>query len=307
MTSPTEITDAIIVGGSHAGLSAALTLYRANYTSLIFDFGTPRNAHADHVHMVPGWADKSPNDLRGKSHDELLKTGLVKIVERRLVVSAAKLEDGTFEVVDDKGDHWKGRKMVLAYGVEEKHPDIPGYTDNYGKLIYHCLFCYGYEKRGAEVAGVLATGPTVPSTGPCPTSSGARWTPRPASKSSIHDGGGDGDVPDGSKVAEERVQSRRCPRRFLTRQVGLDGGEHRREPGPSLSLNAQKIPYHSQKIMADQDEDHTMFYIRTSLCPQLEPTSDGFFRCSLQWNKGWGFSASTGEVSGKAFGFVGSE
>ncbi|KAK8131106.1 hypothetical protein PG984_007544 [Apiospora sp. TS-2023a] len=99
--------------------------------------------------MVPGWGDKSPNDLRKASREELLKTGLVKIVERRLVVSAAKLEDGTFEVVDDKGDHWKGRKIVLAYG----------YTDNYGKLIYHCLFCYGYEKRGAEVAGVLATGP----------------------------------------------------------------------------------------------------------------------------------------------------
>ncbi|KAK7992354.1 hypothetical protein PG988_001148 [Apiospora saccharicola] len=108
--------------------------------------------------MVPGWADKSPNDLREKSRDELLKTSLVKIVERRLVVSAAKLEDGTFEVVDDKGDHWKGRKMVLAYGVEEKRLDILGYTENYGKLIYYYFFYYGYEKRGAEIAGVLVTG-----------------------------------------------------------------------------------------------------------------------------------------------------
>ncbi|KAK7911488.1 hypothetical protein PG985_013969 [Apiospora marii] len=150
-----EISDAIIVGGSHAGLSAALTLYRANHTSLIFDDGTPRNAQAEHVHMVPAWGDKSPNALREKSRAELKETGLVRFVDRRLV-SAAKLEDGTFEVVDDKGERWKGRKIVLAFGVEEKHPDIPGYS---GELRYHCLFCFGYEKRGSEVAGVLATGP----------------------------------------------------------------------------------------------------------------------------------------------------
>lgn len=84
--------------------------------------------------MVPAWDGKNPNDLRAASRAELLKTGLVQFVERRLV-SAAKLEDGTFEVVDSKGGHWKGRKLVLACGVEEKHSDIPGYTENYGKLM----------------------------------------------------------------------------------------------------------------------------------------------------------------------------
>ncbi|KAK8058076.1 FAD/NAD(P)-binding domain-containing protein [Apiospora phragmitis] len=156
--SSTEISDAIIVGGSHAGLAAALTLYRASHTSLVFDAGAPRNALSDHVYMVPAWDGKNPNDLREASRAELLRTGLVQVVERRLV-SASKLEDGTFEVVDAEGEHWKGRKIILASGVEEKHPDIPRYTENYGKLIYHCLFCFGYEKRGSDVAAVLATDP----------------------------------------------------------------------------------------------------------------------------------------------------
>ncbi|KAI0400203.1 hypothetical protein F4802DRAFT_610252 [Xylaria palmicola] len=108
--------------------------------------------------MTPGFDDKTPNQVREIARNELLATGLVDIVPRR-VVSAAKGSDGLFEVVDAEGERWKGRKILLATGVKEKYPDIEGFAENYGKSIYHCLFCFGYEKRGSVAAAVLAEGP----------------------------------------------------------------------------------------------------------------------------------------------------
>ena len=134
MASKNDIPDAIIIGGSHAGLSAALTLYRATHTSLIFDAGAPRNAIADHVHMTPGWDRKSPNELREVSRQELLETGLIRVVSRK-VVSATKGSEGLFEVVDSEGEKWKSKKILLALGVQEKFPDIEGFAENYGRLM----------------------------------------------------------------------------------------------------------------------------------------------------------------------------
>lgn len=134
MKSKSGIADVIIIGGSHTGLSAALTLYRALHTCLIFDAGNPRNAVSDHVHMTPGFNDKSPNELREVARKELLATGLVQIVPRR-VVSATKYSDESFEVVDAERQSWKGRKILLATGVEEKFPAIEGFAENYGKSM----------------------------------------------------------------------------------------------------------------------------------------------------------------------------
>ncbi|KAI0390341.1 hypothetical protein F5Y17DRAFT_469017 [Xylariaceae sp. FL0594] len=108
--------------------------------------------------MVPGFNDQNPNEFREVARNELLATGLVQIVPR-LVVSAARLSDEMFEVVDSKGQRWKGRKILLAQGVKERFPDIEGYAELYGKYIFHCLFCFGFEQRGAERGAILAQGP----------------------------------------------------------------------------------------------------------------------------------------------------
>lgn len=134
MSSKVDITDVIIIGGSHSGLSAALTLYRATHTSLIFDAGAPRNAIADHVHMTPGWDHKSPNELRAVSREELRGTGLVRFVSRK-VVSATKGTDGLFKVVDSEGEHWNSKKILLALGVQEIFPNIQGFAENYGRSM----------------------------------------------------------------------------------------------------------------------------------------------------------------------------
>jgi gliotoxin/aspirochlorine biosynthesis thioredoxin reductase len=134
METKTGPTDVIIIGGSHAGLSAALTLYRAAHTSLIFDAGNPRNAISSHAHMTPGWDHHSPGELREAARKELLATGLVKLVPRQ-VVSATKGSDGLFEVVDSEGEHWKSRKILLALGVMEDYPSIKGYPELYGRSM----------------------------------------------------------------------------------------------------------------------------------------------------------------------------
>ncbi|KAL9084054.1 MAG: hypothetical protein Q9165_008255 [Trypethelium subeluteriae] len=121
--------DVLIVGGGHAGLSAALTLYRQLHTVLIFDRGSPRNAWPLPTHIVTGWEGRQAAKLREESRRELEETGLVTILK-----SGARAVERTkhdFEVEDDEGKRWKGRKLLIAVGKRNVFPEIAGYTDNY--------------------------------------------------------------------------------------------------------------------------------------------------------------------------------
>ncbi|KAI0411479.1 thioredoxin reductase [Xylaria grammica] len=149
--------DVIIIGGSHAGISAALTLYRAFHTCLIFDSGKPRDAASDKVRLTNGWEGQDPQAFRATSVADLEKSGLVDFVSHK-ATTISKNSDGNFEVVDVAESKWTGRRVLLAMGVEEKYPDIDGYAENYGSLIYHCMFCFGNDKKGSSVAGLLAMG-----------------------------------------------------------------------------------------------------------------------------------------------------
>ncbi|KAI4603859.1 hypothetical protein KJ359_003681 [Pestalotiopsis sp. 9143b] len=148
MTADLEITDVIIIGGSHAGLSAALTLYRACHTSLIFDAGAPRNAKADHVHMMPGFDKKTLNELREVARDELRATGLVRFVAQK-VVTATKTPDGLFEVVDGTGKHWKG--------VEVDHRRLTRITEQSGGGI-----AVKFAKGPGDQLAFMAHSPDMP-------------------------------------------------------------------------------------------------------------------------------------------------
>ena len=124
-----QIFDALIIGGGHAGLSAALTLYRQQHTSLIFDVRKPRNNWPTSTHVLSGWEGAQAEELRSTSRQELLRTGLVTFVdcEARFV---HKTELG-FDIIDDGGQRWKGRKVLLTTGKHDVLPDIPGYAENY--------------------------------------------------------------------------------------------------------------------------------------------------------------------------------
>ncbi|KAL4791755.1 FAD/NAD(P)-binding domain-containing protein [Aspergillus venezuelensis] len=123
---------------------------------VLFDSGVYRNGDAEHMHMVPTWDHRNPSDFRTKGRSEVLEHyETVKIVKGHLS-TAHKISDSLFEVADDSGKTWQGRKIILATGSQDIFPDIPGYAEAWVKRIYHCLYCEGYEDRGAASSGVLA-------------------------------------------------------------------------------------------------------------------------------------------------------
>ncbi|KAK7746486.1 hypothetical protein SLS53_002445 [Cytospora paraplurivora] len=93
------IHDVLIIGGGHAGLSAALTTYRALLKTVVFDTNQPRNLWNTEIHLTPTWDSKSPSDNRNAAREEIAKTGFVQFVDRA-VTSADILDDGLFRVLD---------------------------------------------------------------------------------------------------------------------------------------------------------------------------------------------------------------
>ncbi|KAF1362622.1 thioredoxin reductase [Lizonia empirigonia] len=148
--------DVLIVGGGPAGLSAATALSRLMHSCIIFDHGVYRNARAPHMHNVPTWDHRNPEEFRKAARKDLTDRYQTTRFVRSKVEKLTKLPDGSFEALDFDGKSYKGKKVVLATGVEDLYPDIAGYDDCWGCGIYHCLFCHGYEERGAAKAGILA-------------------------------------------------------------------------------------------------------------------------------------------------------
>ncbi|RWA13622.1 hypothetical protein EKO27_g1493 [Xylaria grammica] len=153
-----KLVDVLVLGGGPAGLAVAGGLARQLHTAVVFSSGSFRNGGVEHMHNVPGWDHENPADFRAKTVADI--TSRYSTIQFRdvNVASVRKLESGRFEAVDDAGERYEGRKVVIASGIRDIMPDIPGYSQLWGKGIFHCLFCHGYEERGASSAGILASG-----------------------------------------------------------------------------------------------------------------------------------------------------
>lgn len=116
----------IIVGGGPAGLSTASTIVRQDHKTVLFDSGKYRNALSRHMHTVPTWDHEDPQAFREAAIKGLERYGTVT-VEKVEVEAINQREDGLFEVLAG-GNTWMGKKVVLATGVEDIFPDIPGYA-----------------------------------------------------------------------------------------------------------------------------------------------------------------------------------
>lgn len=147
--------DVIVVGGSFAGLSAAMQLARGRLKVCVIDAGKPRNRFAEHSHGFFGMDGMPPLEMIAQGKAKVLAYPNVTFIQGLATkVSGA---DGAFQVVAN-GETLESKKLVLAYGYVDHLPDIAGLKERWGKTVLHCPYCHGYE-FGGRALGVLATGP----------------------------------------------------------------------------------------------------------------------------------------------------
>jgi thioredoxin reductase len=147
--------DVIIIGGSFAGVSAALQLARARRRVLVLDSGTPRNRNAAAAHGFFGHDGKTPRQLREEARAQLLAYPTVRMVDE-VAIAARPLEQG-FEVTVGNGRTERAARLILAAGVRDELPAVPGLRERWGRTVVHCPYCHGYES-GPGPFGVLSSG-----------------------------------------------------------------------------------------------------------------------------------------------------
>ena len=148
--------DVIIIGGSFAGMSAAMQLARARRPILVVDSGMPRNRFAAAAHGFLGQDGVAPAAIMREALRQLSAYPTVDFVHGR--VAAARGEIDRFEVEMEDGAVHAARRLVLATGVADTLPDIPGLAERWGVSVMHCPYCHGYEVRDRRI-GVLANHP----------------------------------------------------------------------------------------------------------------------------------------------------
>lgn len=148
--------EAIVVGGSYAGLAAATQLARARRSVLVVDAGLRRNRFAEHSHGFLTQDGASAAGIIEEGKRQLLLYDTVRWLDRH-VVAAEQIEGGfRLQAADDSV--LQARRMVLATGVVDVLPDLPGLEERWGRHVFHCPYCHGYELNNGQV-GVLATSP----------------------------------------------------------------------------------------------------------------------------------------------------
>lgn len=156
-----EVVDALVVGGGAAGLNGALILARSRRSVVVIDSGSPRNAPAEAVHGLLALDGTPPSEIlrRGRAHVRQYG-GRIVFGEVASAASAPPSSDGdlrfTVDLVD--GRRITARRLLVATGVTDVLPDLPGLADHWGHSVVHCPYCHGWEVRD-EPIGILATGP----------------------------------------------------------------------------------------------------------------------------------------------------
>lgn len=145
-----KILDALIIGGGPAGLSAALYLGRSRRDALVLDAGDPRHAVVDATHNFLTRDGLPPAALRSTAWEQLAAyPSVTRGPQTR--VHTLKWRDDLWHATSEAGK-WRARAVVLALGVVDEHPDLPGFEACWGDTIQHCPFCHGWELRDRPLA-----------------------------------------------------------------------------------------------------------------------------------------------------------
>jgi thioredoxin reductase len=145
--------DVIIIGGSFAGLSAALQLGRALRRVTVLDTGLPRNRFASHAHTILGHDHKPPRQILAEAREQIGRYKTVRFVDRPAVSVEGGIDD--FRVTLDDETVLPARRIILAYGVRDEVPSIPGASECWGISYLHCPYCHGTEFAGRRLGGMV--------------------------------------------------------------------------------------------------------------------------------------------------------
>lgn len=146
--------EVVVVGGGAAGLSAALVLGRSRRRTLVVDAGEPRNAPSAHMQGYLSRDGMSPAEFLAVGREEIARYGVELVRDRVVDVS----REGDFTAVLAGGRTVRARQLVIATGLTDELPPVPGLAERFGRDVVHCPYCHGWEVRDLPT-GVLATSP----------------------------------------------------------------------------------------------------------------------------------------------------
>ncbi len=147
--------EVIIIGGSYAGLSAAMTLGRSLRNVLIIDGGLPCNRQTPHSHNFITQDGIPPAEISSKAKLQVLNYETVSFVEDFAI--KGKKSDKGFHITTEKGIEFIGKKIIFATGIKDIMPNIKGFSECWGISVIHCPYCHGYEFKGQKT-GIMANG-----------------------------------------------------------------------------------------------------------------------------------------------------
>lgn len=142
--------DVIIIGGSYAGLSSAMTLGRSLRKTLVIDSGQPCNKQTPHSHNFLTQDGKTPKEISTIARQQVEHYKTVQFIDDLAVTG--KKTNNSFEITTQSGKIFQSKKLVFATGIKDQLPDIPGVADCWGISVIHCPYCHGYEFRSQKTA-----------------------------------------------------------------------------------------------------------------------------------------------------------
>jgi len=147
--------DVIIIGGSYAGLSAGMALGRSLRKVLIIDGGKPCNRQTPYSHNFITHDGRTPKEISDLAKAQVLEYKTVKFHDG--VVNKIEKDAENFTITTESKEVFYAKKLILASGVKDLMPDIPGFAECWGISVIHCPYCHGYEVKG-EMTGILSNG-----------------------------------------------------------------------------------------------------------------------------------------------------
>ncbi|MFB6852789.1 NAD(P)/FAD-dependent oxidoreductase [Streptomyces sp. NPDC056121] len=160
-TLPRTTVDAVVIGGGAAGLNGALMLARSRRSVVVIDSGTPRNAPAEAMHGFIVLDGMPPAELLEQGREQVRHYG-GRVVFGEVTSAEPATPDGggdpRFTLTLADGRTLTARRVLVATGLRDVLPDVPGLAEHWGRGVVHCPYCHGWEVRD-EPIGILAVGP----------------------------------------------------------------------------------------------------------------------------------------------------